>query len=250
MRRVECSGKGCLLTHPLLRRGALAWGVAALMACGPAVEAAEDAPATQVAYDFVTIEGQNVAWSRPEAGLPLTITYALVEEAVVRPGARNCPALVAPADAGLDSRAVLADLMSAMKAWEAGVNVVFVPAAAAASADLLIGMQAEAEGIAYTDLEVHPHPSDLRQGVVTRSAICFSPLLDWEVGTFDGDPATPNIFYVALHELGHVLGLDHVLDRRSLMTFRNLEHLQAPHPGDLAGVQALYGLPRVTAAVQ
>jgi len=121
----------------------------------------------------------------------------------------------------------------------------FVPAADPAEAQLLIGLQAEPRGIAFTDLILAPEQVDGTRRAIAGSAICFNPDLPWEIGSFDGDPATPNVFYVSLHELGHVLGLDHMADDAALMTFRNLEHVTAPQAIDLVGGRALYGAPVV-----
>ena len=70
------------MIHPLLRCATPAWGVIVLLACIPAIAADNDASATQVAHKFVTIDGQDVTWARAEAGEPLRISLALVQEPV------------------------------------------------------------------------------------------------------------------------------------------------------------------------
>lgn len=204
----------------------------------------------ETAYRFIVIEDQQIAWQAPRTGAVLEISYALADRPVERPDARNCGSLQPMAAVGAPSGAVLTDIRRAMAAWETDTNVRFVPADSTASADLLIGIQGEPTGIAYADLEVRPDPGDATRGVVSRAAICFNPELEWEVGTIDGDPETPNLRYVTLHELGHVLGLDHVSDESMLMTFRNLEHLVAPHRAEMAGVEVLYGRPLIAVAAE
>jgi len=195
-------------------------------------------------FRFIEIDGAEVRWATAGGEAPLEISFGLVESALERPGARNCPSM-SPID---DGAAFLADLRRAMDAWQAGANVRFVPAPPGTLPDLLFGMQGAPVGIAYTDLELRPRATPGSPSLIERSAICFNPVLQWETASFDGDPATPNVFYVTLHEIGHVLGLDHVLDEGAIMDFRNLEQLHAPQGADLRGAQALYGAPALAVA--
>jgi hypothetical protein len=43
---------------------------------------------------------------------------------------------------------------------------------------------------------------------------------------------------IVIHEMGHVLGLGHVASRNAMNPNGNYEHLQ---PGDIAGIQSIYG---------
>jgi hypothetical protein len=224
------------------RRGVLAGLVLACML------AADPAPAGELlsgdGFRLIEIDGAEVRWATAAEGAPVEISYGLVKTALVRPGARNCPSMTPI----MEADAFLVDLQRAMDAWQAGANVRFVAAPPGAVPDLLFGMQGEPVGIAYTDLELKPGAMPGSASEIERSAVCFNPELPWETASFDGDPATPNVFYAALHEIGHVLGLDHVLDANAIMDFRNLEQLHAPQSADLRGAQALYGVPAVAVA--
>lgn len=46
-------------------------------------------------------------------------------------------------------------------------------------------------------------------------------------------------FSLALHEIGHVLGLGHVTSENVMNPNRTFQQLQ---PGDIAGIQSIYGL--------
>lgn len=55
----------------------------------------------------------------------------------------------------------------------------------------------------------------------------------------DSDPDTTNFFAVALHEIGHIIGLEHVDDPTQIMNpFLIADNLGN---GDIQGIQALYG---------
>lgn len=56
----------------------------------------------------------------------------------------------------------------------------------------------------------------------------------------DSDPSTVNFFAVALHEIGHVIGLDHVNDPSEIMN--PVVSATELGDGDKAGAQAIYGL--------
>ncbi len=81
--------------------------------------------------------------------------------------------------------------------------------------------------------------SDLSDFSEPRIAfIQFSSDEIWSPGT-DADPSTENFFAVALHEIGHIIGLEHVDDPTQIMNaFLVAEDLGN---GDIAGIQALYG---------
>ncbi len=78
-------------------------------------------------------------------------------------------------------------------------------------------------------------------GLVTESEIVFNSNKNW--GVYLGGSGTGPVFdfqRVAVHELGHVLGLDHSTVAGTIMypTIGSTEHPQAD---DLAGVAAIYG---------
>ena len=53
-----------------------------------------------------------------------------------------------------------------------------------------------------------------------------------------------DLFQVALHEIGHNLGLEHSNERKSIMYPYLLDGNDALDTDDIAGIQALYGRPQ------
>jgi hypothetical protein len=193
-------------------------------------------------YVLLLLHRHRVKWGTPDFGRGAVIRYAFVDRWMTRTGAINCGA-IGPIASHL-SRSSLApsvfakEIRHAMDEWQASVDVRFIPSDPA-SADLLIGAQKVPRGIAFTD--VIPNPA-AANGIATihQAAICFNPTLPWESG-FDGDARTPDVRYVAGHELGHVLGLDHAWGPNKLMDFNYREVVRTPQPDDIAGAVFLYG---------
>ena len=153
---------------------------------------------------------------------------------------------VAPllATSGMSAEAFETELVAAFSLWSAAANIRFVPAKTPASADILIGAQAEPRGRAFTNIEYEAAgPAD---GVrrLTRSLICLNPEERWKIG-FDGNLDVYDLRYALLHEIGHAIGLDHPAIDSQLMDFRYLERFRTPQAGDVLGAVALYG-PRRT----
>ncbi len=83
------------------------------------------------------------------------------------------------------------------------------------------------------------NPGQLGFGELYQSNILFNTAYSWDV--YDG-PRRSRIDFgrVALHELGHAIGLDHEGSQSAIMapSITNLDSLQAD---DVAGVKAIYG---------
>ena len=128
--------------------------------------------------------------------------------------------------------AFLDAVRSAFQAWEqAGVPVRFALDADSASAEVrfLWRIQFEGERTGQTDLE-WDDDGRLKGGVVT-------------LATFDpkGQPLTPDDLRVmAMHEIGHLLGLDHSPDAGDLMYAR--PKVRELSPRDIATALLLYQL--------
>jgi hypothetical protein len=194
-------------------------------------------------YVLLVLGHHRVKWGKPSFGTGAVVRYAFVDRWVTRPGAINCgtigPIAAHLSRSSLGLAAFRAEIRRAMDEWQQAVDIRFVPGDPA-SADLLIGVQKKPDGIAYTDVIPNPPAAD---GIapIRQSAICFNPTLAWEKN-FDGDRRTPDVRYVAGHELGHVLGLDHAWGADKLMDFNYREVVRKPQHDDIAGAAFLYGM--------
>ena len=221
---------------------------ACLLAFG-VVASLDGALAESPPYRLLRIGGQLVRWAAPAAvarATPITLTYALLDRELSRPGAVNCKAM-APAgsisgqsDIGRHDIAVAA--RRAFDRWQDVAPFVFVPVATAEAADIVIGTLQRSEGIAFADLELG---ATIEPGVrgIQRGAMCLNPVLTWTVSSTqsasDGE-GTFDLVDVLSHEIGHVLGLDHPNGRGHLMSFRYQHGLSGLTAGDIAGIRALY----------
>jgi hypothetical protein len=83
---------------------------------------------------------------------------------------------------------------------------------------------------------------------IDETDVVFDAAENWSYDDLDGSDSSTNFELVALHELGHVLGLEHEDDVLATMNSRHphggplgSNHEVAPLPDDRAGARALYG---------
>lgn len=80
-------------------------------------------------------------------------------------------------------------------------------------------------------------------GFAIHSDIIFNTAFTW--GVYDdariGHPGVTDFRRVAVHESGHVLGLDHASHTNSIMYFA-IQDLTSPRPDDLNGLISIYGV--------
>lgn len=198
-------------------------------------------------FILLNLAGRTVKWGESRPGTGAVVRYAFVTADTQRPDAINCRTLTPIGDrlarSDLRQADFAAELRRAMDDWSTVADIRFQPVVDPAVADLLIGGDKDARGIAFADVARDRNAvTGTGKGfaAISRAAVCFNLGLAWE-NRFDGDPTTPNVRYVAAHELGHVLGLDHAWGQDKLMRFQYEERFQTPQPPDIAGAAFLYG---------
>ena len=125
-------------------------------------------------------------------------------------------------------------LQSAFTAWENVSAVEFVEVSG--PADVVIGETTFGPGSATLAVATISDLSNFTEPTVAN--IQFNADIPWAPMT-DPDVVSENFFAVALHEIGHILGLEHVDDPTQIMNaFLTTDNLGE---GDIQGIQALYG---------
>jgi len=152
----------------------------------------------------------------------------------------NLNGLTPAGDATIDQ--LESALQSAFTAWENVANVDFIEVAGAADVnvgDVTFGPDSDVLAVArISDLSDFSEPN--------VADISFSAEVPWAPMT-DPDVVSQNFFAVALHEIGHILGLEHVDDPTQIMNaFLTADDLGN---GDIQGIQALYGTDESDVAV-
>lgn len=213
---------------------------AVLLVSGHGAEAAKDS--------LLRLEGRQVKWGGAAWGAAAVVTYAYLERSRTFPGSINCTAMD-PVDgllarSGIDRGAFEKEIQAAFRLWSDVANVTFARVDDAESANIVIGAQADTRGVAYTNIFQARTPGGGIDGIA-RAQVCFSPGVAWELG-IDGDSETYNVRYVATHEIGHAIGLDHPGRRGAVMAY---EYREKPGdtvdlrlaPSDVVAIVKLYG---------
>lgn len=217
---------------------------------------------------LLVLEGSWVKWGAPKWNTGATVTYGFAAVDVTSSSARNC-ATLRPLDGfetqtGLADNRVRAEAAAAFAAWSKAANLAFVEAPNAAQADILIGVQGNPIGRAFTNIELDSGPlasvPATERGLVAsdepteppakahsvrsirQAVICLNPQAKWKIG-FDGDLDVYDLRYTFMHEIGHAIGLDHPGAAGALMGFRYDEKLNGPTASDGDAARKLYGAP-------
>lgn len=243
-------------------KAAAIWFVALAMTSLVAAEAtlADD-------FQLLEINKHAVKWGEPRLGVGAVVTYAFATEIYRFPDARNCGA-IKPLE--LKSRTgtiawdqIAAEFRNAAAAWSAVAAIRFVRAEVEKDANLLIGAQIAPVGRAFANVTPVANQAVERAlqtisadapGLLPknrsgpgaplqslqRSLICLNADLPWKLG-FDGDLEIYDLRYTFIHEIGHVLGLNHVRTEKSVMNYRYDESISSLQGGEMSGVALLYG---------
>jgi hypothetical protein len=197
---------------------------------------------------LLRLEGRYVKWGEPSYGSRARLTYAYLNEARTFDGAINCgdmlPMGAVLRSSRLSRKSFEHEVQAAFDTWSRVATVDFVRVDDPDKADIVLGAQRGARGVAFTNVFQKSAPTGGIDGI-KKATICFDPAERWELG-IDGDSKTYNVRYVAAHEIGHALGLDHRGRFGSVMGFgyRELPGQMVAvklAPDDIGAIVHLYG---------
>jgi hypothetical protein len=210
-------------------------------------------PATAGDFRLLVLDNAFVKWGEPVLGTGAIVTYAFATRETINEGARNCKHMTAFADLAsskLPLDRLKVEAREAFRTWEAVSGLHFNEVDRQDSANVIIGIQANPEGLAFTNVApVKPSLAALtadgatRVSPIAQSLICLNPLQAWKIG-LDGNNQTYDVRYALTHEIGHAIGLDHPGASGALMSFRYNEKIRGLQSGDIEAVRTLYGPPR------
>lgn len=224
---------------------AIAGAIASVLLLAPAVTLAGGNQ-----YKLLKLEGHFAKWHTATSTGPTVVTFAFAKAVVHHKGARNCGAMQ-PVGATLNHSDVSAtqfreEFVKAARMWEEAANIRFVEAKTPQSANILVGLQLEGFGRAFTNVKLTSERIGPGTQSIERSLICLNPDMPWKIG-FDGDLSAYDLRYTLAHELGHAIGLDHPSNAGTLMFYKYDETRHGLTAGDMTGAAAIYGAgPRLT----
>jgi hypothetical protein len=223
-----------------MHSGAMIVALVTAVTFGSVIEASAEG------FRLLRVDGVFLKWGAPTFGMPARVTYAVLDHERADPNAINCRRMTGIASVLKRSSTTKADFHRELKAafdlWSRVAGLTFSPAEDAASANILIGAQVISRGIAYANVKFDRSTGDRSMAPLTRATICLNPAIEWEAAV-DRDPATYNLRRVLAHEIGHALGLNHPGRNGQVMGFAYTEDDSRLMPGDIEGIQILYGLP-------
>jgi hypothetical protein len=208
-------------------------------------------------FRLLQLNGREVKWGVAKPGTGVSLTYAVLTAKASVAGIENCRATttIIPllARSALSRSDFDQELSAAFGMWEKAANLHFTPTRDVANADIIIGAEAVADGVGYTDVTSESLPGQPFDRF-TKGIVCLNPDLRWKVdasksaGVGKKDQKTYRLRIVLAHEIGHVLGLDHPSPHGELMAFEYDNAVSGLQPGDIAGIIELYGSSRMSGA--
>lgn len=215
---------------------------------------------------LLVLDGSWVKWGAPKWAAGASVTFAFAASAVTSPSARNCASLLPFGElakrTALPEQRLHDEAEAAFAAWAKVSGLTFVETHEADRADIVIGVQGNPVGRAFTNVELDSgpiakavaaergltgvaEPRSLQgqpQGIrsIRKALICLNPLQKWKIG-FDGNLNVYDVRYTLMHEIGHAIGLDHPGATGALMGFRYDEKQNGPVKSDSEAAQRLYG---------
>ena len=144
-----------------------------------------------------------------------------------------------PASVGLTRDQVETAIETALDAWADVANLTFTPTASAGQARSIDFTFRSLDGAGGTLARAY-FPADVNPRAIAGD-VQFDAAERWEIGNARGAAAT-DLVLVAVHELGHALGLDHLDDVPSIMndTVSNSQSFTGLQAADVDAILQLY----------
>ncbi len=179
-------------------------------------------------------------WGDPVPGTPATVSWSLMGDGITC--SWDCTGTVSSL-AGFMPTGFETEIQRAFDAWENVAGITFVRVtdsgddfdAAGAQGDIRIGGHSF-DGSSGTLAHGFYPPAN---GVSAAGDIHFDTGETWDIGGSSGI----DIFSVALHEIGHAIGLGHSTDPDAVMFPYYLSPYTGLDEDDINGAVALYGAP-------
>ena len=156
------------------------------------------------------------------------VTYSFATE--------NISGQFADFDSFIDESSFQDDIVAAFGSWEDIANIRFSLVPDTSSVDIRLGWaNIDGPGNILGDTSI---PSS---GPLNDVIIRFDRNEDWITGGVSGAPETINFNIVALHEIGHAIGIDHSNEASALMSSSYNPNVVSIQDDDVAALQAIYG---------